>query len=255
MGRNVAIAALTAALLAMGAAFWRFNLSASPLALAGLAFCAAPVCAGEAMVAIARRRARMRAAIRESSPLYPLLTGPWLGALRALELGASTMAVLGWLVLTARPEMLGLCALASFLAAFLCGGLITRGNRHFHPPYAMALAAGLATGVVGLAFLGAAFAVQMNLTVFSGAIAGAPSLEAAAVEGIRAAPRAQGWLREVLAYAAALDAAALWLANRDELRGWGLTLLALQSAVFTFTLARASAVAAALFHALAGRRA
>lgn len=252
MSRIVLSASLTLVVFIMGATFWRLNAASAPLAVAGVAFVCIPIVVGEARLGIATRRAHMRAAILDSSCLLPVLSGPWIALMRALAITVASAGVIGWLALAAQPPMLLLCGMTCFVTALLTSWLCAQSARHFRTPFAEALSATVATCATGLIFLFPAMWVELTLTDFSAAIADSSTLPQAMLQGIREAPPAAGWLRDTVAVPAALDAAALWIADRDGIRNWGLLLLALRNALCVFVLARAAAVSATLIRRLLG---
>lgn len=241
MQRTLIDAIAATALIGLSFYAWRTAYQFGDWAIVTLIPLAVSLYIGFWSLALAPWRARLRIALRDQSPLSRILTGRIRATLLAAAFTSVAIILLAWQTLVSSAWQ-GMMMLVLVLAA---GSIFAGGerclSRHFHQPFARAIAVSFATWVVALPFY---LIIAFQTWAFQshpGAIVDASLLEAVQI-GIDRMPRRHGWVANVLAVPYAYESAKLWLVI--QLRDYPVigVLFSLDAAVFSFILARVSVV-------------
>jgi hypothetical protein len=248
--RNTGVAAVV---LLLSLYVWRAAYPLSDWALLALGPLAVLLFLGHLGPGLELHQARMRAAIRPESPLLGILTGRIKATLNAGLFVLIAVPLLAWQGLAPNPVQAAIFIVLCLVAGAVFGGVQSELLVHCHRPYVRTSAVSISTWLVALAFVPVIAWVNLNLVHYPGEIRAADSLSDAALRGMQVLPVRRGWIAEVFAPLYAYEAGKLWLVVQMSPSRWLAILFSLDSALFSFILARTSVILTAFVQSLDGR--
>lgn len=243
MSRPFQIAALATLFTIFSLSLWRLAFVASDWAVLALLPLAAVIGIGFWPLTLSPWKARLHIALRPESQWGKRLTGKIRAMVFSVAFTLASVGLFAWQALrTTAPEalLLALIFFLSALAYFLAQNLLLR---HFHQPFARAIATSLTTWVVAIPATGMIAWFVWAFAPMPGTMLDAGFQQALQI-GLTQLPPRGGWLSTLLSVPFGYEAVKLWVVVQLQDYPALAWLFSLDVAFFSFILCRTGIVVA-----------